>query len=195
MKALLFLITVFTLNTRIAACQEKAFELNGTINIDTDSMKLIMNGDSSLYPKSVRNLTSPIINGKFKFKSNLPYPLAYRLLAKNNGYMSDVIVLEPGIQSVICNTDSTRKMPKVNNKVMQEYVRYREKTKKFINKQNAFDNEYKVLIARYPEGIPDTLKLKMERETQAQNDESDKNLLAFIRENPRSYWALWRFIH
>jgi thiol-disulfide isomerase/thioredoxin len=195
MKALLFLLAVFTLNIRLAACQEKAFELNGTINLDTGYMDLLMIGDSSLYPEYLRNLKSPIINGKFRFNDNMPYPMAYRLSTTSKSYVSDIIVIEPGIQRVTCNVDSSRKMPKVENKVMGEYVRYKETTSKLINKETAFDNEYKALIEKYPKGIPEALKLKMELELQALYDEGDRNLLAFIRENPGSYWALWRLIN
>ena len=195
MKATLFLLTIFLLNVRLAASQDRSFELKGTVNIDTGYMQLTMIGDSSLYPESARHLTSPIINGKFKFSGQIPYPLAYMLITTSYSYVSDVIVLEPGIQSVICNADSSRKIPKIENKVMQEYQRYREETSKFISKQRVFDNEYNALIEKYPDGIPETLKLKMDLEIQAQYDEGDKNLLTFIKENPGSYWALWRLIH
>jgi thiol-disulfide isomerase/thioredoxin len=194
MKATLLLLTIFLMNVRLAACQERSFELNGTVNIDTGYMQLTMIGDSSLYPESARHLTSPILNGKFKFSGKIPYPLAYMLITTSYPYVSDVIVLEPGIQSVVCDADSSRKMPDVKNKVMLDYARYKDGTKEFNDRDKAFDNEYKILIAKYLEGIPETLRLKMELELQALYDEGDRNLLAFIKENPGSYWALWRLI-
>ena len=96
MKTLLLLFTVFTLHFKLAVCQEnasKTFTLEGTINVDTGKVKLIMIGDSSLYPKSVRHLVAPIINGKFTFKNEIPHSMAYRL-ETTNGYYSDVIVIE-----------------------------------------------------------------------------------------------------
>jgi thiol-disulfide isomerase/thioredoxin len=195
MKATLFLLTLFLLNVKLAACQERSFELNGTVNIDTGYMQLTMIGDSSLYPEPARHLTSPIQNGKFKFSGKIPYPMAYLLKTTSYSYVSDVIVLEPGIQSVVCDADSSRKMPDVKNKVMLDYARYKDGTKEFNDRDKAFDNEYKILIAKYPKGIPETLRLKMELELQALYDEGDRNLLAFIKENPGSYWAIWRLIH
>jgi hypothetical protein len=92
MKATLFLLTIILLNVRLAACQDRSFELKGTVNIDTGYMQLIMIGDSSLYPESARHLTSPILNGKFKFSGKIPYPLAYMLITTSYSYVSDVIV-------------------------------------------------------------------------------------------------------
>lgn len=85
MKVLLLLFTVFILHIKLAVCQEnasKVFILEGTINIDTGTVKLRMIGDSSLYPKSIRHLETPIMNGKFTFTNEIPHSMAYRVEAK-----------------------------------------------------------------------------------------------------------------
>ena len=197
MKTLLLLFTVFTLHINLAVCQENAsknFTLEGTINIDTGKVKLIMIGDSSLYPKSVRHLAAPIINGKFTFKNLIPHPMAYTL-ETTSGYWSDVIVIEPGTQKVNCNVDSSRKAPAINNNVMQEYAKYRETTKELNDKRTLFDKEERDLREKYPNGIPETLKAEMEVKIQSLYNEGDRNLLTYVQEKPGSYWALWRLIH
>jgi len=198
MKVLLLLFTVFTLHINLALCQEnasKAFILEGTINIDTGTVKLRMIGDSSLYPKSIRHLETSIMNGKFTFKNEIPHSMAYRLEAKNGYYYSDVIVIEEGTQKVNCNVDSSRKVPEINNNVMQEYAKYQETTKEFRNKARLFDKEEDELKGKYPNGIPETLKGEMKVKIQSLYNEGDRNLLAYVQQNPGSYWALWRLIH
>jgi thiol-disulfide isomerase/thioredoxin len=194
MKALLFLLTISVLYINLAVGQEKTFTLNGKINIDTGSVKLIMVGDSNLYPKSVRHLISPIIKGQFTFKNTIPYPMAYMLATTRSSYASGVIVIEPGIQSVKCNVDSSRKVPQITNKVMQEYARYMETTKEFQHERSLFEKEDRALRENYPNGIPEALKSQREVRNQALYDEGDRMLLAYIKENPGSYWALWRVI-
>ncbi len=197
MKVLLLLLIVFTFHMNLALCQVndfKTFTIEGTINIDTGTVKLKMIGDSSLYPTSVRYLVTPIKNGKFTFKNEIPHSMAYRL-ETTSGYYSDVIVIEPGTQKVNCNIDSSRKVPEINNKVMQEYARYRERTKEFRDKELLFDKEQKELSEKYPNGISETLKGEMKVKIQSLYNEGDRNLLDYVQDNPGSYWALWRLIH
>lgn len=194
MKIILFLFLLSILQINTAVCQEKDFTLDGTINADTGSVKLVMVGDSCLYPKSIRHLISPIQNGKFLFENKLPHPMAYRI-ESTGGYLSDVIVIEPGKQWVKCNVDSSRILPEIKNEVMQEYASYRESTKEFRKRSDVFAKEYDALIKQYPKGIPDSLKTKMDLMNQALYNESDQMLLAYIKDNPGSYWAFWRLIH
>jgi thiol-disulfide isomerase/thioredoxin len=197
MKLLLFLFIVSTFYIKLAICQEntsKTFTLEGTINIDTGSAMLRMIGDSSVYPKSIRHLVAPIINGKFSFKNEIPHAMAYRLETTNN-YYSDVIVIEQGTQKVNCNIDSSRKVPEIKNNVMQEYARYREMTKEFRVKSDLFDKEQNELRKKYPNGIPELLKAEIAVKIQSMYDEGDRNLLAYVQQNPGSYWALWRLIN
>jgi thiol-disulfide isomerase/thioredoxin len=194
MKIILFLFLLSILQINTAVCQEKDFTLDGTINADTGSVKLVMVGDSSLYPKSIRHLISTIQNGKFLFENKLPHPTAYRI-ESTGGYLSDVIVIEPGKQWVKCNVDSSRILPEIKNEVMQEYASYRESTKEFRKRSDVFAKEYDALIKQYPKGIPESLKTKMDSTNQALYNESDQMLLAYVKDNPGSYWAFWRLIH
>jgi hypothetical protein len=85
----------------------------------------------------------------------------------------DVIVVELGTQKVNCNVDSSRKGPEINNKVMHEYARYREATKAYDDKRTSFEKEERELIEKYPNGIPETLKVEMEMKIQSLYTESD----------------------
>jgi hypothetical protein len=91
MKILFFLFAIALLNNKLAVGQEtdlKSFTLQGTINVDTGEISLIMIGDTSLYPKSVRYLTAPITNGKFTFKNEIPHSMAYLLGTTSSSYLS-----------------------------------------------------------------------------------------------------------
>ena len=68
-------------------------------------------------------------------------------------------------------------------------------TKEFRNKESLFDKEQKELREKYPDGIPETLKGEMKVKIQSLYNEGDRNLLAYVQQNPGSYWALWRLIH
>lgn len=193
MKTLLFLLTLFFIHINLTLGQEKTFILEGKIDIDTGNVKLILVGDTSVYPNSLRHLISPVINGQFKFVHGIPHPMAF-MLESTSGYLSGVIVIEPGTQKVICHRDSSRKVPEIYNSVMQEYARFRVATKELNAKNLLFDQEERKLMEKYPEGVPESLKGAMKMKLQALYDEGDQTLLAFIKENPGSYWALWRLI-
>ena len=193
MKVLLFIFTLTIIHINLAVGQEKTFILEGKINMDTGKVELLLVGDTTLYPSSIRYLISPVINGKFRFENKIPHPMAY-MLASTSGYLSDMIVIEPGTQSVTCHIDSSRKVPEINNKVMQEYASYREASKGLRDKERLFDQEERELMEKYPKGIPEKLKGEMKVKIQALYDDGDQTLLAYIKENPGSYWALWRLI-
>jgi thiol-disulfide isomerase/thioredoxin len=173
----------------------KSFILEGTINVDTGKMVLIILGDSSLYPESARHLKAKIRNGKFVFRGEMLNPLGYWIQTEDRSYSSPLVVFEPGKQTIICNLDSLDKMPLIDNQVMEDFNKHRESTTEFRKKSELDDKEYAELRKKYPSGLPEDLKLATDIKRQSNYDEGDRNLLKFVKENPASYWALWRLTH
>jgi len=66
-------------------------------------------------------LISKTKNKRFSFEGAIPFSQEVQLIYSNFSYVSGSFVIEKGIQSIICNVDSNRKVPEVRNKVMGEY--------------------------------------------------------------------------
>jgi thiol-disulfide isomerase/thioredoxin len=197
MNKIFLLLTFFISHSSLAFCQAnqlKPFIIEGKVNVDTGKIELSLIADSALYLKSSQKFATQIINGTFVLTGEIPNPMGYYLSIKSK-YRSSAIVIEPGRQTIVCNIDSSNKLPKINNEVMKDFERYTSEMVDFRERSNAFELEYAALRKEHPNGIPEDLSLASEIKRQSLYDEGDRNLEKFVLENPGSYWALWRLIN
>ena len=99
------------------------FKLNGFINADSGEMILFPILDSSYYPYRFHELEASIFNGKFVFTDSIRYPYAFLLgmkLGPQLLYLSDIFFIDPCEQTIYCNKDSLREVPKLANNSMNE---------------------------------------------------------------------------
>ena len=113
------------------------------------------------------------------FTDSINYPIAYRLFClhkkdTDNAYASSVFFICSGLQTILCNMDSSREIPKISNSCMNEYQE--NFTKKYMEKHQItnkiYGNEILPLDGKY----------------------DNKLLLQYTEENPNSYLALWWLI-
>lgn len=122
--ALLFLLLI---NFNSSAQKSKFFVLNGEIKADTGTMILLPVGNTSYFESLNPFLEAKVMNGKFTFKGNINYPVAFAIGLKVNSewkYISSFFMVEPIVQSIICNIDSLRETPRLYNNIMQEFDKY-----------------------------------------------------------------------
>ena len=103
---------------------KSGYTLSGTINADSGSMRLILVAAYEYYPCKVSKEVK-VVNGHFTFADSITYPVAYKMGMRANGkwlYRSDVFFVEPGMQTVVCNTEATKETPPVQNAAMTEYA-------------------------------------------------------------------------
>jgi peroxiredoxin len=193
-KKIVFLMLVFLATVKSAignTLDLKPFILKGSINIDTGSIQLEMAADSSLYPIAARNLTAKIVKGKFTFEGTLPNPLGFRLLI-NQKYFSELIVVDPGLQTVICKIESVKDRPVINNRSMAENSAYLKMFAEISSRRASFSTKQRALYAKYHNVVPDSVKMKLDRELKSLYEEGDRTLVRFIEANPDSYLAFWK---
>ena len=145
-----------------------SFTLFGIINADSGTIRLLPVGNISDYPKSFNFSEIPVKNGKFLIEGKIGYPFEVFLGLNVGGqftYLSGRFFIEPGTQTVTCNTESLRKIPDIHNATMLEYL------------QKYLSIEYQSL---------DTIDDHHKRV-------SLKNiyLYEFVQRHPVSYVALW----
>ncbi|PZX59506.1 TlpA disulfide reductase family protein [Hydrotalea sandarakina] len=127
MKKIILCLAYISIGFIQAQTIDKHFTLNGYINCDTGTIRLILTGDSSNYPPIHSSTIEKIQNGQFSFSGTLSYPLAFRLLfigAKE--YISDQFYIDAGTQTITCHVDSLREIPDINNKTMQELRQFKQ---------------------------------------------------------------------
>lgn len=109
--------------TQLTAQLKSSFILNGSINSDSGTMILLRVGDVAYYKNYGVDREAKVVSGKFTLRGFAEYPTAYLIGLKIDGhwqYISDVFFVEPISQSIVCNRDSSRRIPKVTNKTMVE---------------------------------------------------------------------------
>lgn len=171
--------------------QQKPFSIKGSINIDSASVKLLIDADSALYPKDVRNLTTTVKNGEFTFEGVIPNPLGYRLLIDKK-YRSDLIVVDTGPQTMKCRLDSSGLGLSIDNMSMTYNQGYEEMFEEINKKRSLQKIKEKRLYAQYNKVIPDSVKATLDKEWQLLYDEGDRTLVRFIQTNTDSYLGFWK---
>jgi cytochrome oxidase Cu insertion factor (SCO1/SenC/PrrC family) len=169
------------------------FTIQGYINADTGTVKLILLTDSSFYPKGINSLSAQVKNGRFSFQGYLPYPQGFELVYSSS-YLSSLFVIEKGIQSMSINIDSNRTTPVVRNQVMKEYTEYKNMWKTLIAKETLLYHTWDSLDKVYQRKLPKNIELELRAKQKAYYAESDQNLLKYVTAYPNSYLAFWKFI-
>lgn len=121
-----FLILIF--DVFFISClhsQGKApFTLNVQINADTGTLILLPVDDESFYEKIDFLATRRVINGNYILYGDIDGPIALRLGLKMDGkwkYISNIFFITQGSQSIICDVNRLREIPKIQNKINEEW--------------------------------------------------------------------------
>ncbi|MDB5128892.1 TlpA disulfide reductase family protein [Mucilaginibacter sp.] len=186
---------VFTVSAFGQVISLKKFSIEGTINADTGTINMYLVADSSYFPAGVRQLSSKIIDHKFRFEGSIPYPVGVQLAQNNSRYQSGLFVITPGNQTIICNTDSNRITPQVQNHVMHEYNNVYNPAFAYLKKESLAIKMYEdSLNTLYNKKIPDSLKAVIEQRYKKGYSEHDKTLLQYTLSHPNSYFAFWQLV-
>ncbi|MBN8837602.1 MAG: TlpA family protein disulfide reductase [Sphingobacteriia bacterium] len=106
---------------------DQTFILKGTINADSGTVILLPVGDITYYPENLRDITTDIKNQKFEINGKISHPYAFQIGVRVNErwkYISSIFFVEPTNQHIICNIDSAREYPLVDNKISHEFYNY-----------------------------------------------------------------------
>ncbi len=131
-------------------------------------INLYSSGGNTTFPGDFNFSPVVVKNGGFKIKGKIEAPYEVSLMLRvggQNAYLSGRFFIEPGIQTIICNVDSSRGIPNIRNATMLEYVN------EYLSK------EYQSL---------DTIK-NWDEEMNARYE----YLLRYALKHPDSYVALW----
>lgn len=196
---LLFFLTATLLSLPFSSTAQQVklypFTISGTINTDTGKIKLEIISDTIFYPKQFRQMETRVVNGKFSFNGYLPYPMGVTLDYGPYRYDSAVFIIEQGDQSVNCNIDSSRKIPQVANRVMQEYVEYQNAFSEYKRDYDLQSQKWHDWLKQYQNNIPENLKLGYMKQLKAGYATHDSILLKYVKGHPNSYVAFWNFVN
>jgi len=117
--ALLVLLNLLYPESGVAQAPRNRFTLVGTINRPNGMIQLLPLGGKEKHPVTTATYQTTIVDGRFTFTGEAPYPLAF-LIANFPEYVSNPFIIEAGTQSIQCNADSIREVPRIANRSMQE---------------------------------------------------------------------------
>ncbi|WP_159441119.1 TlpA disulfide reductase family protein [Pedobacter caeni] len=172
------------------------FELEGTINADTGTVKLSLIADTGFYAARTAVLVSAkVVNKKFFIKGDIPYPVGVSIEYNRGGYSSRLFIIEPGVQSIDVDVHADGSTPKVGNIAMREYASgYLSFTKEIRLMDEKYMKKYDSLMIKYNRKIPVAIAAELQKEMQMIYDKSDENLLEYVKGNPQSYYAFWKLL-
>ncbi len=123
-------------------------------------INLLGSGNITAYPENFNFTPVLVKNGKFRIEGKINTPYEVMLLLKNErqSYISDRFFIEPGIQTIICNADSSRETPNIQNESMLEYLKeYRssefqsfDKIKDYNKKKEARKEYLRLYAKKHP---------------------------------------------
>lgn len=103
----------------MAQATRNRFTLVGTINRPNGTIQLIPLGGKESHPVTTGTYQATIVDGRFTFTGDAPYPLAFEI-ASFPEYVSNPFIVEAGTQLIQCNADSIREIPRIDNRSLQE---------------------------------------------------------------------------
>jgi thiol-disulfide isomerase/thioredoxin len=149
-----------------------SFRLLGTVNSDIGTIQLAAVGNAGDYPKDFNFTAVPIVHGRFLITGKIEHPYEVMLMLDTGGihlYISGRFFIDTGNQSIVCDAQSLREIPAINNSTMWEYVnQYRSST------FQAFDT-----ITNYK--LQDSLEKRY--------------LYLYAQKHPDSWVAIWMISH
>lgn len=169
------------------------FFIKGYTNVDTGSIEL--STDFKEYaPKNFKTKIVKINNGKFTISGIIQSPIGVRLLL-NEQYRSDVFVIEKGTQSATFIISANEKKLTVINNAMKDKKRWEEWTKEYEEMNKKYDQKYDSLNKKYQRAIPEGEKVQMQMELNNLYKKNDSLLFSFVKINPNSSFAFWKFVN
>ncbi|MCU4174901.1 redoxin domain-containing protein [Carboxylicivirga sp. N1Y90] len=196
MRNIFILLMLSLLNfTSVIGQSEKQyyFELNGTINADTGTIKLFF--FSEYVSNDLMELEAPIENNKFSFSGYITEPQGVSIFLDNR-FSSSNFILDKGTQSITLVTDSSRKVPNVDNRIMTtDYPKYKEYFEELRTKWDKFKGKSDSLHVHYNYNIPNTINLNLKKEYDSLCIEDNEMLLKYCEKHPNSFFAFWRLVH
>ncbi len=186
---------VGVVNSLAQNTQLHPFVVEGSINVDTGTIKLFMVNDTSYYPKSARDFKAKIEHGKFTITGSIPYPQAYAINLKPF-HLSHFFLIDIGNQKVDINVDSIREVPKSDSYAMLEYYEdYIPAFAKISTESRAFSAKWNPLYVQYHYQFPDSLLRIFDQQRDRLNTKSDSVLLCYVYGHPGSFWGLWSLVN
>ncbi|MBY0244678.1 MAG: AhpC/TSA family protein [Sphingobacteriaceae bacterium] len=191
MKYLIIILFIFlTFN----GFSQQKFTLQGTINIDTGTVELRYIGQRDYYPKNSQEMYASVKDGKFTFSGKIDIPTGY-YLNYGNSYYSDNFVIQSGTQNVNIDVKANREMPQLDSEIMKEDIDYSLFRLDLTQKLASLDKKSDSLTILYKRKIPENIKLDLQKEYNLFDQMSDERLLAYVKKNQNSYFALWKLIY
>ncbi|PRY52784.1 peroxiredoxin [Arcticibacter pallidicorallinus] len=170
------------------------FVLDGYVDIDTGSVSFVLVSDSGYYPDKMRDLKARVLGGKFHIEAFIEEPLAYEI-SVSDGAPSGVFVIDTGKQTIRIHSKARKAIPQVTNKIMvSDYESYLKSFEKVRLNNQLFDRKRDSLSVVYSNNIPTEIRTQLDQELKLNYREHDAALLKYVRENPTSYYALWKLI-
>lgn len=191
MKKIFFIFILIVTNALAAFAQKPSFVLNGHIDgIQTGKVKL-------LYGSNIKgvniNDSAIVTNGSFVIKGRLPNNYPHEtLLWFNDSIPTNRFFVSAGSQSIHLDIHHFYTSPETNTKAGKENEVFEQGMQPVENRVHIFYNErQKIIDEKYhgnpPTHVMDSLKAALEKLSRAK----DSVMLNFVRNNSKSYVALW----
>lgn len=165
------------------------FKIDGIINVE--SGKIYLNFYPDFIPNETSEMTAEIKNGRFSFSGYIPESQGVFVTLDSN-YISSDFIIDKGVQTIVIDTDSIRKVPVVKNKtMMKEYPNYIAFYKEVNTRKDLFDQKIDSLYKIYNYDLPDSIRFILDKEQKAIHNASDSTLLKYTEKNPSSKIAFW----
>ncbi|MEO7049281.1 MAG: TlpA disulfide reductase family protein [Ferruginibacter sp.] len=197
MNKFYFFLFAFLLQGNVKAQSHySTFKLDGNINIDSGTIVLLSSGD--YYPNNIEDRKTKIVNGKFRFSDSILYPYAFRLIGSvghKRRYVSDIFIVDSGMQKITCNVDSLRETPGIDNATMREmngsfHDYYLPVEKVFSGYYDKKDSLNRI----YNNKPPLTISTNLSNEYDSLQKYRRIVLLSYVKYHPNSFVALWKLI-
>jgi peroxiredoxin len=194
------LITLFLFFARSYSQQVRTtFTIRGiTTPADSGRMLLIPLNTEDYYPFH-GTLEARVLNGMFTLTDSIAYPTSYIIGLKydsNWKYLSSPFYVDPGVQTLSCNTNNLREVPAITNRSMLELQNdYNTSFASLHSQYIRYDAIRDSLNEVYKYKIPDSLGSLLSSIDKDLDRKFDSTLLSYVKRNPGSYVAFWKLVN
>jgi len=170
----------------------KKFTISGEVNVDTGTVQLIPNElNKALYSTGFKSIIAKINKGKFKFNGQIDGPV-WMYFKIGDKYQSAGTAINTGEQRISIDTALNYGDPINDNLVMKDANSYDKAFMIVENQRKQYKLHYDSLFNIYGRKFPEELELKSMKELKATYIFHDATLLSYVKENPNSYYALYK---